>query len=307
MSKLKLSVVTTLYKSRAHIQEFNSRILSEAKKLVGDSFEIIFVDDGSPDDSSTIVTELAKVNHKIKLMQLSRNFGHHKALRAGLDMAVGDLIYVLDVDLEDQPEWLSLFHQQMLKVNADVIIGKQRSRKGNILEKTFGSIWYKILNFWVPVGHESNTTTARLMTREYLDSFKKFTERDTIISGIHLLTGFNQVTTLVTKKSVSPTTYTLSKKISLVINTLISLSNKPLFFVLGLNFFFSITALIFGSYVFIHSLWVSSKIEGWASLALLVTASYFLLSLCITVIGLYVAQINLEVKNRPIYLSRENK
>ena len=130
---MKLSIVTTLYKSSVYINEFYSRISQEVTKIT-DNYEIIFVDDGSPDDSLSKVIKIGEKDHHVKVIELSRNFGHHEAIIAGLNYSTGDYIYLLDVDLEDKPEWLSIFYNHLITNNCDVVYGKQKKEAVIILE-----------------------------------------------------------------------------------------------------------------------------------------------------------------------------
>ena len=143
---MKLSIVTTLYGSAAHINEFYERSLLVARELAGEEFEIIFVNDGSPDNSLEIGLSLMEQDEKIKIIDLSRNFGHHKAMMLGLEHAQGKLIFLIDIDLEEQPEWLISFNSLMLSENADVVYGVQASRKGNFFERISGYFFYRLFD-----------------------------------------------------------------------------------------------------------------------------------------------------------------
>src|SRR6185369_8084865 len=126
---MKLSIVTTLYYSEPFIKEFYNRITAEAKKIT-DSYEIIFVNDGSPDPSLAAAIELHKNDTHVKVFDLSRNFGHHKAIMTGLSHAKGDYVFLIDVDLEELPEWLGMFWKDMKnQTEFDVIYGVQDTRK----------------------------------------------------------------------------------------------------------------------------------------------------------------------------------
>ena len=141
---MKLSIVSTLYGSAAYINEFYERSLLVARELVGEDFEIIFVNDGSPDNSLEIGLSLMEQDEKIKIIDLSRNFGHHKAMMLGLEHAQGKKIFLIDIDLEEQPEWLVSFNSLMLSEDADVVYGVQASRKGNFFERMSGYFFYRL-------------------------------------------------------------------------------------------------------------------------------------------------------------------
>jgi putative glycosyltransferase len=300
----KLSVVTTLFKSREYISEFYLRTTNEAEKCFGDDFEIIFVDDGSPDDSDRIVRDLIIKNEKVRLISLSRNFGHHQAIHAGLDSSNGDLVFLIDCDLEEQPEWLSLFYEEIKLGGHDVVYGMQQKRKGDFFERISGSIWYALLNFCLDFEHPKNFTTARIMTKEYVEAFRNYTERTAILSGLLALTGFDQKAIPVKKLDTSRSTYTFRKKIGLVSSALTGLTNKPLYLIILGNFLASLVAFCFSLGLFTYKLIYGVGLEGWTSLALISTAIFLIQSFTLIAIGLYVAQIYTEVKSRPRYIKK---
>src|SRR5690242_13778535 len=127
---MKLSIVATLYKSEQYIDEFCKRASNVAEQLAGTDYEIILVNDGSPDDSLIKAIQLTEQNPHIMVVDLSRNFGHHKAMMTGLAHATGNNIFLIDSDLEEEPEWLISFAKQMHDSQCDVVYGVQKRRKG---------------------------------------------------------------------------------------------------------------------------------------------------------------------------------
>ena len=143
---MKLSIVTTLYKSSKYVDEFYERISKEAQKITND-YELIFVDDGSPDDSLEKAITLYQKNEKVRIIELSRNFGHHKAIMTGLSHAQGDFVFLIDVDLEERPELLSEFwHELQNDEGLDLVYGVQEKRKGRLFERVSGYFYYKLIN-----------------------------------------------------------------------------------------------------------------------------------------------------------------
>ena len=303
---MKLSVVTTIYKSEKFIEIFYKRIVTEIELLKIKDYEIIFVNDGSPDNSDIVIKRLSEKDSNIKSIELSRNFGHHAAMMAGLENSIGDLVFLIDVDLEDKPEWLSLFYKKIIKSDIDVVYGIQKKRGGNYFRKLSGKIWYYILNNIVNFKHPYNITTARLMNKKFVNDLKNFKEKSFVISAIWELAGYKQTPIEVEKTYNEFSTYKFSKRLDIVIKFLTGYSNKTLKFILSINFCFSIIALIYSFFLLLQKLFINEDIlSGWTSLMIFISLSYFFISLCLLFIGLYIAQISEEVKNRPRYLIKK--
>jgi len=303
---MKLSIVTTIYKSTDFIDEFYSRITLEVKKIT-DDYEIIFVDDGSPDDSLSKIIKLGEKDHHIKVIELSRNFGHHEAMIAGLDFSTGDYIYLIDIDLEDQPEWLSIFYNHLITNNCDVVYGKQKKRSGSYFRKFFGNLWYKIIKNILKVEHDENVCTARIMTRNYVNQLNKFEEKFFVLTGIFYQTGFKQEPFLIEKKFRNISNYDFLKKISITLKFIVGNSNIPLFFIAFLNLITSILSMFISFFIFVRSLYIDGLLPGWSSIVFLISLFYFLIALSISTISLYLASINQETKKRPRYIVKSIK
>ncbi len=132
---MKLSIVTTLYNSAAYISTFYQRVSAVARQLAGEDYEIIMVNDGSPDNSVELAVQLTETDSHVVVIDLSRNFGHHNAMRAGLEHSCGEQVFLIDSDLEEEPEWLLSFSDQMVAEKCDVVYGVQKERKGNWFER----------------------------------------------------------------------------------------------------------------------------------------------------------------------------
>ncbi|MDF3867530.1 glycosyltransferase family 2 protein [Pseudomonas denitrificans (nom. rej.)] len=302
---MKLSVVATMYLSAPHLLEFHHRASEAARKLVGDDYEIVLVNDGSPDNSLAIARELVARDAHVVVVDLSRNFGHHKAMMTGLAHARGEQIFLIDSDLEEDPEWLLDFAQILARRSSDVVYGVQDTRKGNWFERTSGRLFYWLLNRLSGDDLPQNVVTARLMTRRYVDALLLHREREIFIVGLWHLTGFDQVAEIVTKKSSSQTSYTLSKKLSLMVNAITAFSNAPLVWVFNIGAIISATALLYTLYLVANWLLFTTPLLGWTS----VMASIWLVGgmiICfIGVVGIYLSKIFSEIKQRPYTIVRD--
>ena len=297
---MKLSIVTTLYKSSPYVKEFYERVTKEAKKIT-DDYEIIFVDDGSPDDSLQKCVTLHQQDRKVKVIELSRNFGHHKAIMTGLSHAHGEFVFLIDSDLEEEPELLSKFWNELQSDNTlDVVYGVQTIRKGSWFEKLSGSIFWKIFNKLSHISIAENSLTIRLMRKNYVINLNQFKEKELFLAGIFELVGFNQKKIEVSKKSKNSTTYDLRQKIKLLNNAIVSFSSFPLFLSFYIGLIISIFSFGYGVFLIFNKLTLGNITSGWTSVMVSIWFLSGVLLLSIGIIGLYLSKIFAEVKNRPI-------
>jgi putative glycosyltransferase len=296
---MKLSIITTLYQSAPYIEEFYRRSTKVATEIAGNDYEIIFVNDGSPDNSLDIAIDLSQRDDHLCVINLSRNFGHHKAMMTGLEYSQGNLVFLIDSDLEEEPEWLLSFLTQLESEKSDVIFGVQKIRKGNWFEGWSGNLFYTIFNFMTGMNFPKNIVTAKLMRRCFVDALVLHKERELSIGGLCFITGFKQNTQTVKKHSSSQSTYTLKKKLSVFINSITSFSNLPLIliFYVGLFIFLGATSYIF--YLIINWLFLSSPPSGWTSMIASIWLLGGIIIFFIGIIGLYISKIYIETKQRP--------
>ena len=302
---MKLSIVATLYQSAAYVAEFHRRASAVARKLVGEDYEIVLVNDGSPDNSLDLAVQLSESDSHVVVVDLSRNFGHHKAMMTGLAHANGDQVFLIDSDLEEEPECLIDFAQHMQTKLCDVVYGVQEQRKGNWFERWSGQWFYGLFNFLTGLDLPKNIVTARLMTRRYVAALLRHKEREVLIAGLWHITGFDQRSQVVKKHSTSKTTYTFRKKMSLLVNSVTSFSNAPLVGIFYIGISISLLAGIYIAYLIAHWVFFAKLMSGWTS----VMASIWLLGGMIIsfigVVGIYLSKIFSETKQRPYTIVRQ--
>ncbi len=302
---MKLSVVATLYQSAPHLREFCERVTKAAQNLVGGDYELVLVNDGSADLSLNLAIELAAADNHLVVVDLSRNFGHHKAMMAGLEHSRGDLVFLIDSDLEEDPAWLNDFSKLMTAEGADVVYGRQQRRKGSLFERWSGEIYYSVFNWLSNIDHPRNIVTVRLMTRRYVDALLLHQERELIISCLWVITGFKQSEIVVQKLSTSATTYRLSKKIAHAVSAVTSFSDMPLkiIFYFGISVFMG--SMVYASYLTYYRLFLSRTVDGWTSVMVSVWVLGGLIISLIGVLGIYLAKIFSETKRRPLTIVRQ--
>src|SRR5579872_3967542 len=223
-----ISIVTSLYKSEKYILEFYNRMTAACLSITTD-YEIILVDDGSPDRSLDIVKNIIERDKKVKLIELSRNFGATKARWTGLRFVKGDFTFILDADLEERPELIFDFYNVIKnESNIDVVYGYMNQRKGGLFERISGKIFYRFFSFFSDIKIEKNPVWVRLMKRNYVEALLQYTEYHPLAIGIMHVAGFQQRGVAIQKGDKKSTTYSLRKKISQAVDGIISFSDKPL-------------------------------------------------------------------------------
>ncbi|MHA6645993.1 glycosyltransferase family 2 protein [Mesorhizobium sp. A623] len=298
-----LSIVTSAYRSEGSIATFLQRTLDVAT-LLADSVELIVVDDGSPDRSAEIVRDLADQDSRIVLAQLSRNFGHHRALITGLELAQGDLVFLIDSDLEEEPENLAAMLASLRQERADVVYGVQRKRRGGVIERLSGAIFYSAFSLLSEVNLPRNVATMRLMTARYVRSFLQFRDHNPVLVPLTLLTGYRQVAYQFDKRSSSKTTYSIPRRFSLLLLGITSFSARPLLLIFWMSLVLSVTSFSYGLFVITRA-FAGAVQDGWSSLMAAVIFFFSLNALLTGIIGLYVKLIVEEVKDRPRTIVQE--
>lgn len=302
---MKLSVVTPLYNSAPYIEELCRRSVEAISATGADDYEIILVNDGGPDDSLAVAKRVAERNPHVTVIDLSRNFGQHRALMTGLDYATGDLIFIMDSDLEEEPEWIASFHRELVGRDCDVVFGVSAVRKGGRLYSLSRKLFYRTLNFLSSVDFPVNVCTARLMTRRYVDALLQFTERELFFSGVLHVTGFLQLPVAVEKHDSSPTNYNFWRLVRLFVNSVTAFSTRPLVLIGVTGILISLFAIGYCSVIVFRALVFGIAVPGWASV---MAATLLIGGLSIFFSGInaiYISKIFIEVKQRPQTIIRD--
>lgn len=296
---MRLSIVTTMYYSAPYLEEFYTRICACAEKITNE-YEIIFVNDGSPDNSLDIAVSLHENDSKVRVIDLSRNFGHHKAIMTGLAHARGDLVFLIDCDLEEEPELLNKFYEEMgLEDDIDVVYGVQKARKGSFYERLFGSLFYALINFLSNWPVPTNVSTVRLMKKNYVKNLIRHADNEIFLIGLWVLTGFKQKPVTITKLWRRETTYNLKKKISNFVNAVTSFSSKPLVYIFYTGSIILLVSTSYVLYLLYRGLFMNIPVPGYASLIISIWFLGGLTIFSIGIVGIYISVIFSETKDRP--------
>lgn len=302
---MKLSIVATLYQSAAYLKEFYQRASAAAYQLVGDDYEIVLVNDGSPDNSLDLAIHLNQIDSHVVVVDLSRNFGHHKAMMTGLAYAQGEHVFLIDSDLEEEPEWLLSFAEQMKQEQCDVVYGVQAQRKGKFFERWSGQWFYYLFRLLTGLQLPQNAVTARLMSRRYVNALLRHQERELMIAGLWFITGFAQSAQTIRKQSTSETTYTFYRKVAVLVNSVTSFSNAPLIGIFYIGVTISLLAASYTAYLVISWLFFVKALSGWTSVMASIWLLGGLIISFIGVVGIYLSKIFSETKQRPYTIVRQ--
>lgn len=301
---MKVSIVTALYNSESYIPEFVERCRNAAL-AIADDYEIILVNDASPDNALGAAVREHEADPRVTVIDLSRNFGQHKANWTGLSHASGDVVFLIEADLEEQPEWLSEFYDALSEdPSVDVVYGLQVERKGDWFERVSGDLFYRVFNLFSQIKIPPNHITVRLMTRRYVQAFVAHQERDLFVGGMYELAGFGQKPHIVKKLSTSETTYSLGRKLNLLVNAIVSFSSIPLWLIFWLGVFVSVTAS--GVILWTIFKWAVGNPEpGWASIVASIWAVGGMLMASIGIIGIYLKKVIAEIRSQPYTIIRQ--
>ena len=297
-----ISVVSPVYKAEGCVQELCLR-LKKVLSGITDDYEVILVDDGSPDGSWKIITEESIKDRRIKGIKLARNFGQHRAITAGLDVAKGDWVVVMDCDLQDMPEEIPLLYAKALEGN-EIVVAQFEERKESVLQQFTSKIFWNVLSWLAGIQFDYRIGNFRIMSSTVVKNFRRFREQLRLLGGITTLMGF-RVAYLPVKRAdrfSGETSYSFRKRLSVAIDIAIAYSDKPLKISVFVGLFISALSVL--SAIVVSWLAYQGKIvvPGWASV---IVSLYFLGGLVIAnlgVLGYYVGKTFDETKRRPLYI-----
>jgi polyisoprenyl-phosphate glycosyltransferase len=301
-SRLEYSVVIPVFNERENLDELCTRLVAVMCKLSG-NFEIIFVDDGSTDDSFRILESFHARFRFVKVLRFSRNFGHHIAITAGIDRAVGDAVILMDADLQDQPEeipkLLARFHE-----GVDVVYGTRAKRRDSLPKRVTSALFVSLLNAATGSRYAMNSAVFRVLSRQVVEELKACREVSRFVIGLICWLGFTQDGVEVEHGSrfAGSTKYNTFKLVRLAFDAIMSFSYAPLRLATYVGCFVATIGLLTGVAVVVRKVFFGIPVMGYASLmvALLLLGSIQLL--VVGLVGEYVGRIFTEVQGRPLYV-----
>jgi putative glycosyltransferase len=299
-----LSIVTTLYQTGAHLTEFYEQAKAAAETVTL-NYEIVFVNDGSTDDSLERAVAIARKDPSVVVVDLTRNFGHHSAILAGLTHAQGERVFLIDSDLEEKPEWLRDFATRMEQSGADVVFGVQKSRQGGLYRKLSGFLFYRLFNALSATKIPVNPCTVRLMSRNYVDALLELPERNVFLAGSFAWLGFKQEGVEVAKEQRRSSRYGVVRSMRLFLDALTSFTSYPLHVAFGIGVVISAAAAVYGlTLIFTKIFAPDTVVSGFASTLVSIWLLGGLIILLIGLVGIYLSRVFVEVKERPVFIVR---
>ena len=305
---VKLSAVVPVYNEEAVIHE-TCRRLKNVMDSIGETYEIIFVNDGSRDRTASIINEICETDKTIKFIDFSRNFGHQLAITAGMDYAAGEAIIVIDADLQDPPELIPEMVRKW-KEGFNVVYGKRLDRKGETLFKKFTArVFYRLLRQLTDIDIPVDTGDFRLIDRNVCNALKLVNERNRYVRGIISWLGFKQTGIEFTreKRYAGETKYPFKKMLRFAFDAISSFSYKPLKLASYVGFFLSLFSFIYLIVVLYEGAFTNKTTPGWSSTLAVSLLFNGIVLIMLGIIGGYIGRIYDEAKGRPLYIIRRLK
>ncbi|MEO1722065.1 MAG: glycosyltransferase [Pseudomonadota bacterium] len=300
---MKLSVVVPCYNEADGLVELRRRVVAACEAVVGDDFEIVLIDDGSRDQTRSMITRFHDEDRRFVGCLLARNHGHQLALTAGLSVARGERVMVLDADLQDPPELLGPM-MELMDQGFDVVYGQRRERTGETyFKKKSASLFYRLLNLMVDTAIPEDTGDFRLMSSRVVEVLQGMPERQRYIRGMVAWIGFRQTAIEYDRdpRFAGETKYPLAKMLRLALDAITAFSTVPLRLATWMGFALAFISCLLILYTL--AVWVAGRtVDGWTSLMMIVLLIGGMQMIMIGVLGEYLGRLYMESKRRPIFI-----
>ena len=300
---VELSIVVPIFNEEQNLPELHRR-LSDAARAITSSYEIVFVNDGSRDESRAILVLLSQRDEHVYYIHFSRNFGHQIAVTAGLDRCRGKSVVIIDGDLQDPPEVIPELYEKH-KSGYDVVYARRSERKGETwFKRSTAKLFYRVLRRSTAIDIPLDTGDFRLIDRKVVDALKKMPEQNKFLRGQIAWLGFRQGEVLFSrdKRKHGKTGYPLSKMLRFAMDGITAFSDRPLKLVTAMGFAISFLSFVIIVYAMYSHFVLLRTITGWTSLIISSTFIGGVQLLSIGIIGEYISRMNKNILNRPLYV-----
>ena len=300
-----ISVVVPVYGCREAVPELHKRLVATLEQT-GKTFEIILVDDCCPQGSWIEIQKLCENDTRVEGIHLSRNFGQMRAITAGLEKSIGDLVIVMDCDLQDRPEFIPQFIAK-IEEGYDIVYSKRKERKDTAIVKALSRSFYAVYNYLSDMKYDFEVGNYSIARRKVVDSFLTMKEQNRDYIMFLMWLGYKDTTIELEgdERFAGKSSYTFRKKVNLALGIITQQSNKPLMIAMKTGLFIAALAAVFIIYLLIRNAVVGDLDMGWPSLIASIYLMGGLTLSAIGVVGLYIGNIFSESKNRPIYVISE--
>lgn len=302
-----LSIVIPVFKSKASIHPLFNLITNIVHAIPDFSnYEVIMVEDCGEDGSWEIIQQIAKTDSHLKGIKLSRNFGQHHAITAGMDLCKGDWVVVMDCDLQDDPKAIVALWNKA-KEGYDVVNARRYTRQDHYIKRYRSLFFHKILQILSGINYDPYVANFRIMSRKVVDVYKQMRENTRVIGAQIQWLGFSSAYVDITHspRRHGKSSYTLNKLLNLAIDVAVSYSNKPLYISIYAGVAISFTSFIIATWFFIRHLIWKIPVEGWTSTIVSLWLIGGIIIANLGVIGIYISKIYNETKQRPLYAISE--
>lgn len=305
MKQTHISIVTPVYGCCDSLRSLYSRLIKTLTGLTN-SFEIIMVNDASPDKSWETIKELSEKDDRLKGINLSRNFGQHRAITAGLDHAKGDWIVVMDCDLQDQPEEIVKLYKKAQE-GFDIVFGRRVNRQDSYFKRLSSRAYYKLYDYLADTKTDYTIANFSIISKKVLNALKLYRESNRAYTLLIDMVGFKKAHIDIkhSQREEGKSSYTLKKLLNLALDSIIYHSNKPLRLSIKFGFFIATLSLIYAIYLVSIYFINGTSVEGWTSVMVSIYFIGGLLFMNLGFIGLYIGKVFDETKARPLYIIDE--
>jgi len=303
---IKISIVSPVYKCEKCIIVLCERIKTAVEKIT-DNFEIILVNDASPDDSWNVIKKMTETDKRIKGVNLSRNFGQHYAITAGIDFAEGDWVVVMDCDLQDKPEEIIRLFNRAIEGGHDIVFGRRVMRQDGFFKRIGSRFFYKVFEYLSGIKFDYTVANFSITKRSVINSFKEMREQNRSFPYFINWLGFNKGYVNIDhgKRENGKSSYTFKKLLKFAFDNIIAYSNKPLILSVWMGLMITFCAIFYVLYLIARYYRYGIVVEGWTSVMVSVWFIGGLMFANLGIVGLYLGKVFNEVKKRPLYVVKE--
>lgn len=297
-----ISIVTPVYGCKGCLISLHQRLVA-ALEPIASEFEIIMVNDASPDNAWETIVKLNSYDSRVKGINFSRNFGQHYAITAGLHHATGDWVVVMDCDLQDKPEEIPKLYRKAQE-GYDVVFGKRVERQDNPLKKISSRLFWLIFDYFTEQHSDHTIANFSIISQKVVENFRCFSEQNRSFQLFVRWLGFKTVEIPLEhgEREEGKSSYTFRKLVNLALDGILSHSNKPLRLSITFGFLIAFLALVYTGKLVIGYIFWETPVAGWTSV---MVSIYFLSGILMAnmgLLGLYIGKIFNEVKGRPLYI-----